>query len=150
MALPYEFRYGPGREPQKIYTEESAETKPYICLSWSHSIFTVAHIIFGTLIFSGMNFVGPRDAMQVLDRYMGSILGCRIVLMYELSLIRTFYSEGLRDEATAGDCKKLCEHRTDCYRCGGSRLNQVESSGSETTEQDIDGVSVMVQAKPQV
>jgi hypothetical protein len=118
--IPYEFVIYDGLDPPKIYVKWFDESKMYIFGQWFHSIKTVAHIIFRTLIFSGMNFIGPRDAMQVLGRYMASILCYRILLMYELSVIRECYNAGLKEEAQK-DEHDSCEHHVECHTCGGRK-----------------------------
>jgi hypothetical protein len=108
--IPNEFVIYDGPDPPKIYVKWFEESKKYIFGQWFHSIGTVAHIIFGTLIFSSMNFIGPRDAMQVLGRYMASILCSRILLMYELSVVRECYNAGLNEDALK-DEHDSCEQR---------------------------------------
>lgn len=113
-----EFGRYEGEKPPPMYVKWYPETKVYIAGSWFHSTGTVVHIIFGTLIFSGMYFVGPRDATQILGRYMASIVGCRIVLMYELAIIRECYNAGLQKKADEQIYCAECENLEECIRCG--------------------------------
>jgi hypothetical protein len=142
--VPNEVGWYHGAKPPPIYVKWYRESKLYITGSWFHSISTVTHIIFGTLVFSGMNFVGPRDATQLLGRYMASIMGCRIVLMYELSLIRECYNAGLKDAADQGDCKE-CQHFEDCFRCGGKSKKSIEVIISELNNLEKDTLAGEIQ-----
>jgi hypothetical protein len=112
-----------GEKPTPTYIKWVGERKVYIVGSWLHSIFTVMHIIFGTLVFSGLNFVGPRDALEILGRYMGSIILCRVVLMYELAVIRNRYNDGLKSRTGDPGCGD-CQHLKHCDVCGGKRVKQ--------------------------
>ena len=49
---------------------------------------TICHVIFDTLVFSSMLFISIRDAIAVIGRYFVPVICCRVVLMYELALIR--------------------------------------------------------------
>jgi hypothetical protein len=64
------------------------ETYPFLFISWFTSIFTVCHVIYGKLAFSSMLFISVKDSVAVIGRYMTSVLACRIVLMYELAVLR--------------------------------------------------------------
>lgn len=72
-----------------ITVETVPETKLFLALSWLTSISTTFHVIFGTLAFSSMQFVSVRDAFGVIGRYTASVTICRVVLMYELSGLRS-------------------------------------------------------------
>ncbi len=64
------------------------ESKEFIVLAWVLSAGTICNILFGTLILSSTVFIGPRDALAVVARYMASVMVCRVVLMYELANLR--------------------------------------------------------------
>ncbi|KAK4442805.1 hypothetical protein QBC34DRAFT_488660 [Podospora aff. communis PSN243] len=66
----------------------SAENKTFLVASWLVSVATIAHVIFGTQIFSSITFIGSQDASVIVVRYVGSVALCRVVLMYELAGIR--------------------------------------------------------------
>lgn len=70
----------------KIYS--FPETKTFLVLSWLQSTITILHILFGTLIFSGMLFVGMQDALIIVGRYIAGVAICRVILMYELAGLR--------------------------------------------------------------
>ncbi|KAH6850772.1 hypothetical protein B0I37DRAFT_120990 [Chaetomium sp. MPI-CAGE-AT-0009] len=74
---------------KNITVKTMPETKRFLALSWLTSTSTTFHVIFGTLAFSSMQFVSVRDAFGVIGRYTASVTICRIVLMYELSGLRT-------------------------------------------------------------
>ncbi|KAI1434995.1 hypothetical protein GGR50DRAFT_359255 [Xylaria sp. CBS 124048] len=71
-----------------IETVESVETLPYIVLSWILSAATAVHILFGSLVFSSLLFIGPSDAVKVIARYVGSVIACRIIVAFELMGMR--------------------------------------------------------------
>lgn len=70
----------------KIHTLR--ETKTFLVLSWWQSTITILHILFGTLVFSGMLFVGTKDALMIVGRYIAGVAICRVILMYELAGLR--------------------------------------------------------------
>ncbi len=74
---------------KNITVETIPETKQFLVLSWLTSTSTTFHVIFGTLAFSSMQFISVRDAFGVIGRYTASVTICRVVLMYELSGLRT-------------------------------------------------------------
>ncbi|KAK4042868.1 hypothetical protein C8A01DRAFT_44087 [Parachaetomium inaequale] len=74
---------------KNITVETVPETKKFLALSWLTSTSTTFHVIFGTLAFSSMQFISVRDAFGVIGRYTASVTICRVVLMYELSGLRT-------------------------------------------------------------
>jgi hypothetical protein len=74
---------------KNITVETIPETKLFLALSWLTSISTTFHVIFGTLAFSSMQFISVRDAFGVIGRYTASVTICRVVLMYELSGLRS-------------------------------------------------------------
>ncbi|KAI1336488.1 hypothetical protein F5Y15DRAFT_393895 [Xylariaceae sp. FL0016] len=64
-----------------LFDERSIEAS----LSWFLSTCTTLHILFGTLLLSSLLFIGPEDALQVIARYIASVLLCRIILMFEIA-----------------------------------------------------------------
>jgi hypothetical protein len=91
------------------------EGKVFLVAAWLLSVCTVAHIISGTLIFSSMKFIGAWDALSILGRYMVSVLSCRVVLVYELSVLRNLHAGALQLERKE---HIWCEH-LECGDCGG-------------------------------
>ncbi|KAI1346398.1 hypothetical protein F5Y01DRAFT_321753 [Xylaria sp. FL0043] len=67
------------------------EEKIYVIWSWFLSVATVIHIIFGSLVLSGLLFIGPQDALMAVFRYVLSVLLGRILVAFELSGIRHRY-----------------------------------------------------------
>jgi hypothetical protein len=43
------------------------------------------HVVFSTLVFSSLLYVGPKDALSIVGRYIAGVVVCRIILMYELA-----------------------------------------------------------------
>ncbi|KAM7215676.1 hypothetical protein V8F06_008967 [Rhypophila decipiens] len=84
----------------KFHVELADESKYYIILGWILSVLCVLHIIFGTLTLSSLLFMGPRDALKVIARFVASALACRIITMYELAGLRENYMPKPVDKAT--------------------------------------------------
>jgi hypothetical protein len=103
-----------------IHIKWFPESKLSIAFNWIYSIMTVLHIIFGTILFSSLTFIGPKDATGVLARFVGSLLICRMILMYEVSIIRERYIYGLKEEAHNSE-HYHCEQLEDCVGCGGQK-----------------------------
>ena len=59
-----------------------------VIFSWILSTLIVLHVIYGTIVLSSLYFIGPRDALQVIARFIGSVLACRIVCMFEIAGLR--------------------------------------------------------------
>ncbi|KAJ4172212.1 hypothetical protein NW754_002402 [Fusarium falciforme] len=64
------------------------ETITFLVSAWLESTFTILHLVFGTLVFSGTLFVGTKDALRIVGRYIAGVAVCRIILMYELAGLR--------------------------------------------------------------
>ncbi|KAJ5807466.1 hypothetical protein N7447_010922 [Penicillium robsamsonii] len=88
--------YTLNRPPPEI--ELKKETPLYVLLSWILSLFTAAHVMCGTLVFSSMVFISVRDSVTVITRFMGSVIVCRVVPMYELAKLRHLYNLPTRGE----------------------------------------------------
>lgn len=86
---------------KSITIETIKETKVFLALSWLTSTATTFHVIMGTLAFSSMQFISVKDAFGVIGRYTASVCLCRVVLMYELSGLRS--SVDSIAEAQSGD-----------------------------------------------
>lgn len=78
-------------EQPKFKAVYRKETKFFVAGSWTHSTFIVLQLVYGTIVFSSMQFIGQGDAAGVLGRYMGSVLVCRMVLMQELAFLSKGY-----------------------------------------------------------
>jgi len=74
---------------KSITIETVPENKLFLVLSWITSCSTTFHVIFGTLAFSSMQFISVKDAFGVIGRYTASVTLCRVVIMYELSGLRS-------------------------------------------------------------
>jgi hypothetical protein len=53
-----------------------------------HAVGTALHIIFGTTIFSSMLFVSIDDGCIIIISLMASVIVCRVILTYELAVLR--------------------------------------------------------------
>ncbi|KAK0821802.1 hypothetical protein LTR75_000459 [Friedmanniomyces endolithicus] len=61
------------------------DTYWFTVLSWFVSTTTIVYITFGTLIFSGAQFICFQDAVIIVARLLFSVIFCRAILLYELS-----------------------------------------------------------------
>lgn len=92
-----------------VHIRTFTETKTFLFLAWWQSILTILHVVFGTLVFAGMLFVGLQDAMSIVGRYIIPVVVCRVILMYELAGVRESWAtlEGVPvtkfDEAPQGN-----------------------------------------------
>ncbi|KAL2672174.1 hypothetical protein Neosp_012874 [[Neocosmospora] mangrovei] len=68
--------------------EGCTESKTFLVTAWLESTCTILHVVFGTLVFSGTLFVGTKDALGIVGRYIAGVAVCRIILMYELAGLR--------------------------------------------------------------
>ena len=75
-----------------VNTRLVPESYWFTFLSWFTAILTVCHVLFGTLVFSSMLFISVRDSLEVIARYMASVICCRIILMYELASLRNAFN----------------------------------------------------------
>jgi hypothetical protein len=80
--------FKPSASQEDIYITAFPERRWFVVLSWMLSTCVIVHVIFGTLVLSSLYFIGPRDALSVVGRYMSSVLVCRIICMYEISGLR--------------------------------------------------------------
>ncbi|KAK8043920.1 hypothetical protein PG994_012758 [Apiospora phragmitis] len=77
---------------QALQVEVSPKRKREIFCSWILSTSVLVHIIFGTLVLSGILFVGTRDAFQVVARFAVSVLACRSIMLFEISVMRQAFN----------------------------------------------------------
>lgn len=80
-----------GNPRKRIYFTLLAESRCFTFLAWLFSVVVIVHIVIGTMILSSTNFVGPKDALAIMVRYILSVVICRIVLVYELAVLRMEY-----------------------------------------------------------
>ncbi|KAI0970957.1 hypothetical protein F4678DRAFT_462091 [Xylaria arbuscula] len=83
--------WAPAVTQDEIRIKSFEESKIYVAWSWLLSTATVIHILFGSLVLSGLLFIGPSDALVVIVRYVASVLACRILVTFELSGMRHRY-----------------------------------------------------------
>lgn len=90
-----EFWLHPAQGPdERLYKQLFKETRLFIMAAWFLSVLIVFHLILGTLILSSTTLIGPRDALGVMARYILSAVTCRVILVYELAVIRSFCRNG--------------------------------------------------------
>ncbi|KAK0616872.1 hypothetical protein B0T14DRAFT_589169 [Immersiella caudata] len=91
--------------------KEFVESKLFLFSAWALSMFTIFHVIFGTLLFASTTFIGTLDALVIIGRYTASAAACRIVLMYELpGLQDSDLSDGMQGKR--GDLVTVRTHVT--------------------------------------
>ncbi|KAI1311999.1 hypothetical protein F5Y03DRAFT_341053 [Xylaria venustula] len=73
---------------KRMYIFSFNESITFIILNWILTPSIIIHVLFGTLVLSSLIFIGPRDALEVVGRFMVSVLVCRAILMYEIAGIR--------------------------------------------------------------
>ncbi|KAI1153529.1 hypothetical protein F4825DRAFT_461021 [Nemania diffusa] len=72
--------WAPAGAQDEIRTVPFEEGKLYVAWSWLLSTATGIHILFGSLILSGLLFIGPRNALLVIFRYALAGMRARYVL----------------------------------------------------------------------
>ncbi|KAI1113589.1 hypothetical protein F5Y14DRAFT_417689 [Nemania sp. NC0429] len=87
----WESEWVPAVTGDEIRTVHFEEGSVYIAWSWLLSVATVIHILYGSLLLSGLLFIGPRDALLIVFRYVVSVLVCRILIRAELAGMRSRY-----------------------------------------------------------
>lgn len=70
----------------------------FLAMSWLLGIGTLAHVVFGTLIFSSLLFFSVIDAVTIVGRYAASALICRAIVRVELSGMGQINMDGGTDE----------------------------------------------------
>jgi hypothetical protein len=70
----------------------------FLAMSWLLGIGTLAHVVFGTLIFSSLLFFSVIDAVTIVGRYAASALICRAIVRVELSGMGQINLDGGPDE----------------------------------------------------
>jgi hypothetical protein len=92
---------------EKLVLAWKPQTYVFVGMSWLISVSTVAHIVYGTVTFSGLYFIGkistiPQaddtekcvmclgwlDSLTLIGRLFASTIVCRAVLMFELAGMR--------------------------------------------------------------
>ncbi|KAH7303273.1 hypothetical protein B0I35DRAFT_446885 [Stachybotrys elegans] len=77
----------------KIYIVVYPESTQFVVLWWVVSICMVGHLVYGTILLSSMFFIGPRDALVIIARFMISALMSRLIIAYEVAGLRMNYTE---------------------------------------------------------
>jgi len=88
-----EFWFHPEQGPdKKIHVRWFKESRLFLVSVYLLSIFIIFHIILGTLVLASTNFVGPKDAIGIMARYVASVIICRVILMHELAVVKGCYN----------------------------------------------------------
>jgi hypothetical protein len=88
-----EFWMHPEQGPdEKIHVQWFKESRLFLASAYLLSIFIIFHIILGTLVLASTNFIGPADAIGIMARYIVSVIICRVILMYELAVVKECYN----------------------------------------------------------
>lgn len=82
---------GNKRPEKRIRFTLLADSRMFTFLAWLFSVIVIFHVIIGTLVLSSTNFVGPKDALVIMVRYILSVIVCRIILVYELAVLGMEY-----------------------------------------------------------
>jgi hypothetical protein len=85
---PANTRLGPLARKDSVRVSILPESWVSAFVTWVASVFTACHIIFGTLLFSSLLFISVNDSLVMIARLMASVIVCRIVLTYELTVLR--------------------------------------------------------------
>jgi hypothetical protein len=73
---------------QDVRLSWKAETCIFIFLSWFTALWTIFHLLYGTLVFSSTLFISTRDSAMMVAGILASALCCRCVLMNEMVGLR--------------------------------------------------------------
>ncbi|KAJ5605559.1 hypothetical protein N7510_008340 [Penicillium lagena] len=73
---------------EKLELTWKPESYLFVAISWWTSLLTVVHLIWGTVVFSSIQFIGYMDCIPLIARFMGSAVICRAILMFELAGMR--------------------------------------------------------------
>jgi hypothetical protein len=57
-----------------------------VLLTWFAAVYTVGHVLFGTLLFSSILFISVIDAVTVVMRLLASVVFCRLAMEYEIAM----------------------------------------------------------------
>ncbi|RTE74141.1 hypothetical protein BHE90_011431 [Fusarium euwallaceae] len=77
----------------KIIFTVHPESLSFFAMSLITTISTACHIIFGTSVFSSILFVSINDSLLIVARLMASAIVCRIIVTYELLVLRESVEE---------------------------------------------------------
>ncbi|KAH8898757.1 hypothetical protein GQ53DRAFT_816987 [Thozetella sp. PMI_491] len=95
--------------PRKLEWKE--ESLSYHSLTYLIELGTVAHVVFGTLVLSGLISFSVVDAVHILGRYAASALVCRAVLQSELLGMTETMAHGFKFSQHEG--MEFRSHNTD-------------------------------------
>ncbi|KAF2872861.1 hypothetical protein BDV95DRAFT_491077 [Massariosphaeria phaeospora] len=88
MARWLRHEFMPCSTQDKVVLQRVPETYFFLVLSGWVSVGTVAHILYGTVAFSSLQFIGYVDSVRIIGRLLASTVVCRAVLRFELAGMR--------------------------------------------------------------
>ncbi|KAM3071441.1 hypothetical protein ACMFMF_007912 [Clarireedia jacksonii] len=81
-------RAGGGDYKKLGHMESLSRTLFYILLAWFTTVLAACNLLFGTILFSSLLFVNPTDGIFIALRYMASVVFCKLIMTYELAVLR--------------------------------------------------------------
>ena len=107
------------------YSKHKVDDEPFwvIAMNLSASFVSFLVLLYGTILFPSLLFIGPLDAFAVIVRYFAATLVCRLVLSYELSGIKAVEKEetGQGDGSGQDNRPLLQQSRTESWRSDWTR-----------------------------
>ncbi|GAW17161.1 hypothetical protein ANO14919_066110 [Xylariales sp. No.14919] len=83
----HEFRLSSRQPPLLLRFHD--ESIKFIVTAWICSNSILVHLFYGTVVFSSVLLIGSADTVIVIPRYWHSAVLCRLVLMFEISGIKS-------------------------------------------------------------
>ncbi|KAK7407976.1 hypothetical protein QQX98_009847 [Neonectria punicea] len=94
----------------KIRFRVHPESLVFSVLSLLTTVFTACHIIFGTLIFSSVVFISVNDSLSIVARMMAGTILARIIVTFELLVLRETIEES-QDDFIPGQARQVLSFR---------------------------------------
>lgn len=86
-----------GQQDDSVHLLLKRETYRSAFLSWLATTLLVMHAIYGTTLLSGTLFVSTMFAVQIMGRFLSSVLVCRAIVVFELRCMQRVLSIGDQD-----------------------------------------------------
>lgn len=119
------------------------ERNAFLVAAWFQSTIAVLHVVFGTLVFSSMMFIGTHNALAIVSRFFVSTLVCRIVIRYELAGLREACGDILKGtgdeeegdiEAGSGVSAGAADDAYQAHLAAGLKSRVTKTATAETGE----------------
>jgi hypothetical protein len=98
-----------------------------VLLQYMGALSALAHLIFGTAMFSSLIYIGNADAIPIIQRFMGAAIVSRIVLQFEIGGMM----RGLRGGAGGGGHGEGAENGREVWRGIVQPLVDGKEAGAE-------------------